>query len=119
MFSALIDLHQRRWEERDKPGAFASDVFTGFQHLLLDRYFPAGDGAAREHAWVVGLRRGDRWLAIRYLLRAGDTPVRLSVGRGHQHGSGISAALAPGLLLHLQTIELAPPAPPTASPSTI
>jgi CelD/BcsL family acetyltransferase involved in cellulose biosynthesis len=105
MFSALIDLHQRRWEERNKPGAFASDVFTGFQHLLLDRYFPAGDGAAREHAWLVGLRRGHRWLAVRYLLRAGDTLYDYLSGVDTSTEGGVSAALAPGLLLHLQTIE--------------
>jgi CelD/BcsL family acetyltransferase involved in cellulose biosynthesis len=105
MFSAMIDLHQRRWGERDRPGAFASDVFTDFQHLLLERYFPAGDGAAREHAWLVGLRRGHRWLAIRYLLRAGDTLYDYLSGVDTSTEGGISAALAPGLLLHLQTIE--------------
>jgi CelD/BcsL family acetyltransferase involved in cellulose biosynthesis len=101
MFSALKDLHQRRWEDRGKPGVFSSDVFTGFQHQLLDRYFPAGDGAGPEHAWMVGLRQGSQWLAIRYLLRAGDTL--------YDYISGVdittSAALAPGLLLHLHTID--------------
>jgi CelD/BcsL family acetyltransferase involved in cellulose biosynthesis len=108
MFRALVDLHQRRWEERGKSGAFASDVFARFQHQLLDRYFPAGDGAVREHAWLVGLRQQDRngaqrWLAVRYLLRAGD--------RLYDYLSGVDTAgdlppaLAPGLLLHLHTID--------------
>ena len=106
MFRALIDLHQRRWEERGKPGAFASDVFTGFQHQLLDRYFPAGDGAGPEHAWLVGAAPGDdRPLAGDPLPAARrGPPVRLPVGRGHRH-RGHSAALAPGLLLHLHTID--------------
>lgn len=105
MFRVLIDLHQRRWEERGKPGAFASDVFAGFQHQLLDRYFPAGDGAAREHAWLVGLRQGQRWLAVRYLLRAGDRLYDYLSGVDTGTGGDLPAALAPGLLLHLHTID--------------
>jgi CelD/BcsL family acetyltransferase involved in cellulose biosynthesis len=105
MFRVLIDLHQRRWEERGKPGAFASDVLTGFQHQLLDRYFPAGDGAAREHAWLVGLRQGQRWLAVRYLLRAGDRLYDYLSGVDTVTGGDLPAALAPGLLLHLHTID--------------
>ena len=107
MFRAMVDLHQRRWEERGKPGAFASDLFAGFQHRMLDRYFPGGDGAVREHAWLVGLRQSTenarRWLAVRYLLRAGDRLYDYL--SGVDTGADVPAALAPGLLLHLHTID--------------
>jgi CelD/BcsL family acetyltransferase involved in cellulose biosynthesis len=109
MFRSLTRLHQRRWEERGSPGAFASDVFTRFQHQMLDRYFPGGDGAAREHAWLVGLRQqgpdGGRWLAVRYLLRAGDRLYDYLSGVDTGTGGDVPAALAPGLLLHLHTID--------------
>jgi CelD/BcsL family acetyltransferase involved in cellulose biosynthesis len=113
MFRALIDLHQRRWQERGKPGAFASEVFASFQQRMLDRYFPAGDGVATEHAWLVGLRRppvgdsgdGPRWLAVRLLLRAGDTLYDYLSGVDTGTDDGVPVALAPGLLLHLFTID--------------
>jgi CelD/BcsL family acetyltransferase involved in cellulose biosynthesis len=97
MFAALIDLHQRRWQRRGEPGAFASPVFSSFQKALCDRYVDSGA------AWLVGLRQGSRWLAVRYLFCAG--------GRLYDYLSGVdtevSPALAPGLLLHLRTIEVA------------
>ena len=74
---------------------FASPVFTTFQRSLLDEYARAG------RMWLVGLRQGDRWLAVRYLLRAGS--------RLYDYVSGVDTdthtALAPGLLLHLLTID--------------
>ncbi len=97
MFEALVHLHQRRWRRRGEPGAFASSVFSGFQWALLDRHLASGA------AWLVGLRQGERWLAVRYLLQAG--------GRLYDYLSGVdteaSPALAPGLLLHLQTMAAA------------
>jgi CelD/BcsL family acetyltransferase involved in cellulose biosynthesis len=103
MFGALETLHQRRWQRRGEPGVFSSPVFRSFQLGLLERY--VNDGSA----WLVGLRRraapgvDQRWLAVRYLLQAG--------GRLYDYLSGVdtevSAALAPGLLLHLQTIQAA------------
>jgi CelD/BcsL family acetyltransferase involved in cellulose biosynthesis len=95
MFAALQRLHQRRWHKRGQAGVFASPVFTTFQRSLLDEYARTG------RMWLVGLRQGDRWLAVRYLLRAGN--------RLYDYVSGVDTdthtALAPGLLLHLLTID--------------
>ena len=107
MFGALETLHQRRWQRRGEPGVFSSPVFRSFQLGLLERYLEDGS------AWLVGLRRrpgpgvepgaDHRWLAVRYLLQAG--------GRLYDYLSGVdtegNAALAPGLLLHLHTLEAA------------
>jgi CelD/BcsL family acetyltransferase involved in cellulose biosynthesis len=103
MFGALEGLHQRRWQARGEPGVFASPVFRSFQLGLLERYLADGS------AWLVGLRTradengGRRWLAVRYLLQAG--------GRLYDYLSGVdtevNTALAPGLLLHLHTLEAA------------
>jgi CelD/BcsL family acetyltransferase involved in cellulose biosynthesis len=95
MFAALEVLHQRRWRQRGQAGVFASPVFTAFQRDLLAEYARTG------RMWLVGLRHGDRWLAVRYLLRAGN--------RLYDYVSGVDTethtALAPGLLLHLLTID--------------
>jgi CelD/BcsL family acetyltransferase involved in cellulose biosynthesis len=99
MFAALMALHQRRWQRRGEPGVFASGVFTSFQTALLNPYL------SQQAAWLVGLRSADgaRWLAVRYLLRAGDTLYDYLSGVDTE----VSPALAPGLLLHLHTIDAA------------
>jgi CelD/BcsL family acetyltransferase involved in cellulose biosynthesis len=95
MFEGLQALHQQRWGDRGHKGVFASPLFTRFQEAIREPY------AAEDRLWLVGLRKGERWLAIRYHLRAGDTL--------YDYVSGVdtttSTALAPGLLLHLHTID--------------
>ncbi|MGH9434561.1 MAG: GNAT family N-acetyltransferase, partial [Terriglobia bacterium] len=40
---ALSVLHQRTWERRGQPGAFADANFRRFHHALIDRGFPKGE----------------------------------------------------------------------------
>ena len=94
--AALRRLHQQRWSARGEPGAFASPVFTEFHQTMLE-----ADGGA-DHHWLVGLQGGDgELMAVRYCLRAGD--------HLYDYVSGVDTtaptALAPGLSLHLLTIE--------------
>jgi CelD/BcsL family acetyltransferase involved in cellulose biosynthesis len=95
MMAALIELHQQRWRERGRPGAFGSAVFRDFHQRLLPGYLADGSG------WLAGLRQGDRWLAVRYHLRAGD--------RVFDYLSGVDtaapSALGPGLLLTLHALD--------------
>jgi CelD/BcsL family acetyltransferase involved in cellulose biosynthesis len=95
LFAALTTLHQRRWSERGHPGAFDSPVFSGFHAQLLPAYTADGSG------WLVGLRQGDRWLAARYHLRAGDRVFDYLSGVDTTTGT----ALAPGLLLTLLGLD--------------
>jgi CelD/BcsL family acetyltransferase involved in cellulose biosynthesis len=95
LFAALVELHQQRWIERGQPGAFDSPVFRDFHGKLGPSYVADGTG------WLAGLRQGDRWLGVRYHLRAGD--------RVFDYLSGIDTstppALGPGLLLTLHGLE--------------
>jgi CelD/BcsL family acetyltransferase involved in cellulose biosynthesis len=95
VFDDLARLHQRRWSERGRPGAFDSPVFRDFHDQLMPSYVADGTG------WLAGLRQGDRWLAVRYHLRTGD--------RVFDYLSGVDidtpAALGPGLLLTLHALE--------------
>jgi CelD/BcsL family acetyltransferase involved in cellulose biosynthesis len=95
LFSVLARLHQRRWIERGKPGAFDSPLFREFHEQVMPSYIADGSG------WLAGLRQGDRWLAARYHLRTGD--------RVFDYLSGVDvdtpAALGPGLLLTLHGLE--------------
>jgi CelD/BcsL family acetyltransferase involved in cellulose biosynthesis len=97
MFEALCELHQRRWTDRGQAGVFASEVFRTFHERVVHDLHRQGQ------LWMVGLRRERRWLAVRYLVRAGDAL--------YDYASGVDteteSALAPGLLLHLLTIDRA------------
>jgi CelD/BcsL family acetyltransferase involved in cellulose biosynthesis len=97
MFTALRSLHQQRWTGRGLPGAFASDVFNRFHEGLVEPY------TRDEKGWMMGLRRQGQWLAVRYLLRAGDTLYDYLSGVD----TATETALAPGLQLHLMTIDAA------------
>jgi CelD/BcsL family acetyltransferase involved in cellulose biosynthesis len=95
LFEVLARLHQQRWSERGHPGAFDSAVFRDFHARLMPSYVADGTG------WLVGLRQKDRWLAVRYHLRAGD--------RVFDYVSGVDTdtppALGPGLLLTLHGLQ--------------
>ena len=67
-----IELHQQRWEERGKPGVFASDVFTGSRTSCWIATSRPATAPARTCLAGGRCARADRWLAVRYLLRAGD-----------------------------------------------
>jgi CelD/BcsL family acetyltransferase involved in cellulose biosynthesis len=95
LFSVLAGLHQRRWSERGRPGAFDSPVFREFHEQLMPSY--VGDGTG----WLVGLRQGDRWLAARYHLRTGDRVFDYLSGVD----TGTPPALGPGLLLTLHGLQ--------------
>ena len=95
MFGVLRELHQQRWQGRGERGVFSSPVFTRFHENILDSYL------REQRVWMVGEKHGDRWLAVRYLLRAGDRLYDYLSGVD----TGTSTALAPGLLLHLHTID--------------
>lgn len=42
MFDTMIDLHQRRWDARGEPGAFASSRKISFHRALINRAFSKG-----------------------------------------------------------------------------
>jgi CelD/BcsL family acetyltransferase involved in cellulose biosynthesis len=88
-------LHQRRWRERGKPGAFGHPFYVGFHERLITTGLPAG---------VVELVR----------VRAGDTTVGhlynfVHRGRIYFYFSGLrfedDNRLKPGLVAHAACIE--------------
>jgi CelD/BcsL family acetyltransferase involved in cellulose biosynthesis len=94
-FAALGELHQRYWQSRGQPGAFANDFFVRFHRLLIERRF--------EHGNVQLLR-----------VRAGDDDVGwlynfVHRGRVYSYQSGFAygngAKLKPGLVSHVLAIQ--------------
>lgn len=57
----LIDLHQRRWTEANKPGVFSSERFSAFHRALIRRLAPQGKAflyRARTEQGVIGCLYG-------------------------------------------------------------
>lgn len=61
----LIDLHQRHWQARGEPGAFASPRFAAFHRDAIRRLVPQGNAA------IVRVRRGSETVGCLYGLVAG------------------------------------------------
>ncbi len=43
MYAGLIEMHQREWKKRGKPGAFANDYFRQFHERLIRERFESGE----------------------------------------------------------------------------
>jgi CelD/BcsL family acetyltransferase involved in cellulose biosynthesis len=60
IYGELVDLHQRWWGRRGKPGAFASAWFAGFHRSLIERRFEAGE------IQLIRVRCGDETIGCLY-----------------------------------------------------
>jgi CelD/BcsL family acetyltransferase involved in cellulose biosynthesis len=94
---ALAALHQRTWQSRGQPGAFADENFRRFHHALIDRGLTLGQVDLLE------VSAGARCLG--YLLNF------VYGGTVYAYQSGFDYALAdrhekPGLTAHHQAIEM-------------
>jgi CelD/BcsL family acetyltransferase involved in cellulose biosynthesis len=94
---ALAALHQRTWQSRGQPGAFAYENFRRFHHALIDRGLPLGQVDLLE------VSAGARCLG--YLLNF------VFRGTVYAYQSGFDYVLAdrhekPGLTAHHQAIEM-------------
>jgi CelD/BcsL family acetyltransferase involved in cellulose biosynthesis len=92
---ALIALHQRSWQARGKPGAFADPFMRRFHHALVARALPHGE------VDLLRLSAGDTVLGYLYNLRRD--------GHVCAYQSGLDPAAAdshrkPGLVAHVLAI---------------
>ena len=94
-FRAAGALHQRRWRERGKPGAFGHPFYVGFHERLITAGVPAGV------VELVRVRAGDAALGYLYNF--------VHRGRVYFYFSGLrfedDNRLKPGLVTHTACIE--------------
>lgn len=95
--SGLATLHQRYWQARGRPGAFAGPEFTRFHQALIDRAMPAGE------VDLLRVAAGGSVIGFLYNL--------VHRGRLYAYQSGFDYAAAgphekPGLTSHRLAIEL-------------
>tara|TARA_R110000737_G_scaffold352315_1_gene397796 strand:+ start:4265 stop:5338 length:1074 start_codon:yes stop_codon:yes gene_type:complete len=89
----MKDLHQRRWQSRDKKGAFCTDEFNAF-HANFRKKSP--ENVAMSVIWV-----NDKPIAIHYYFSDAATLYFYQSGWNENEYSHLS----PGLILHLWSIE--------------
>lgn len=86
---ALRLLHERRWRERGKPGAFASGFFHAFHRDLVQRWQPDG------FAQLARVRAGDVAFAYLYNFQWNDTVYFYNCGL---HYGTVPRYDSPGML---------------------
>jgi len=91
-FADLIDLHQKRWQARAKPGCFAAPRFTEFHRTLAQVWIPTGQAvlarlrcAGEVQAVIYGFAHGSKFDAY----QSGVTTARA----GPLRSPGVSAHL--------------------------
>jgi CelD/BcsL family acetyltransferase involved in cellulose biosynthesis len=98
--SILIDLHQRLWVEKGKPGVFSSGKFLAFHRALLP--------LALQRGWLclIVLRLNGTPIAALYNFKYNNKVYYYQSGT-NSHLKGRSKRIAPGLLLHGYCIRAA------------
>lgn len=95
-FGELVRLHELRWKEKGRPGAFASARFRDFHLRLLRELLPLGQ------ARLYLLERGDVAVAALYNLRHGGTEYFYQAGIDPDAGK-----YSPGVVIQGHAIEQA------------
>lgn len=93
---ALATLHQRTWQSRGQPGAFANPKFTRFHHALVDHALPRGE------VELLRVSAGSSVIGYLYNFRYRDRVL------AYQSGFDYAAAdrhQKPGLTCHHLAIE--------------
>lgn len=85
LFQALVELHNRSWRNRGKPGAFGEERFRRFHLQVIQRLLPL------DAVLLFGLEVNGAIVAVHYCL--------LSPGRCHYYQSGIDQEFRPNVSL--------------------
>ena len=94
MLDELADLHQKAWNDRGLPGAFASPAFVRFHQALIRRCFPLGQ------IQLLRLAAGERAIGALYNVVAGGKVYFYQSGCAY----GADRRLSPGMLVHAHAI---------------
>lgn len=91
LFETMVELHNRRWRKKGKPGAFAEDTFCRFHRRLIELLLPL------DAVLLFGLEVDGAIMAVHYCL--------LSPHCCHYYQSGIDEEfrpnVSPGLMCHV------------------
>lgn len=91
LFRAMAELHNRRWQKRGEPGAFAEELFRDFHRRVIELLLPL------EAVILFGLEINGTIIAVHYCL--------VSPNRCHYYQGGIDEDfrpnVSPGLMCHV------------------
>jgi CelD/BcsL family acetyltransferase involved in cellulose biosynthesis len=94
MLDELADLHQKAWNDRGMPGAFASPAFVRFHQGLIRRCFPLGQ------IQLLRLRAGEHAIGALYNFIADGKVYFYQSGCAY----GPDRRLSPGMLVHAHAV---------------
>lgn len=94
MYAGLIELHQREWKKRGKPGAFANDYFRQFHERLIRERFESGE------IQLLQINAGANPLGFLYCFLYQGNALFYQSGFGYGEGN----AQRPGLVSHYLAI---------------
>jgi len=94
MYAGLIDLHQREWKKRGKPGAFSNEYFRAFHEGLIRERFESGE------IQLLQVNAGDKPLGFLYCFLYQGKVLFYQSGFGYGEGN----VQRPGLVSHYLAI---------------
>lgn len=95
IYRDLVDLHQRWWQRRGQPGAFASTYFEQFHRSLIERRFTAGE------IQLIRVRCGSETIGCLYNFVWNGTVSFYQSGFRFEEDN----RLKPGFICHTETIR--------------
>ncbi|MBI5932767.1 MAG: GNAT family N-acetyltransferase [Chloroflexi bacterium] len=94
MYAGLIEMHQREWKKRGKPGAFTNDYFRQFHERLIRERFESGE------IQLLQVNAGANPLGFLYCFLYQGNVLFYQSGFGYGEGN----AQRPGLVSHYLAI---------------
>ncbi len=97
MFAELVELHQRTWTVRGKPGAFSSARFRRFHERIIERGLPRGE------IQLIRVSAGADSIGVLYNLCCSGHVAYYQSGLRYE----ADQKLKPGLVCHALAVERA------------
>lgn len=95
LYEELTQLHQKRWQKRNKPGVFSNTYFYQFHKKFIERYFDKG------MVVLSAIKIDKQIISVNYSIKWHDTLYFYQSGIDELH----KPILSPGLLNHLLLIN--------------
>jgi len=95
LYEQLVNLHQKRWQQKNKPGVFSSNTFYEFHNHFIKQFFEKGMivlSAIQIEGQIISVNYSIKWRNTLYFYQSGIDET-------------YKPNLSPGLLNHLLLIQ--------------
>ena len=95
LYDQLIELHQKRWQQKNKPGVFANNYFYAFHRRFIKQYVEKGIVV------LSAIQIENQIISVNYSIKWHNTLYFYQSGMDERYKPNLS----PGLLNHLLLIQ--------------